>query len=494
MTECKQEVFEFQVHGSRKVTGDFSGGYLSSDGGAVFLRGVDLKMGLIERLGGCFSDYRLPCLVEHKVTELLRQRIGALALGYEDLNDHDRLRLDPLHALIAGKADVLGEDRLCEGDKGKALAAHSTLNRLELGALGGDTRYKKIIAKPQEIEALLIEEGVKAIPRKSREIILDFDATDDPLHGNQEGAFFHGYYRNYCYLPLYCFCGNIPLLAQLRDAKRDASSGTVEALRKITCAIRKRFGRKVRIIVRADSGFAREEIMAWCEDNGVYYCLGLARNKRLSARLGKCFGELHRGIQSGEIQVPCRRFEDFEYRTRKSWSRARRVVGKAEILDKGQNPRFVVTNLPAQGAPRTGRALAAWRPAEGLPGEPQERFAARALYEKLYCARGEMENRIKEAQQDLFADRTSTSWMASNQLRLWFSAFAHLMVSVLRAEVLRGTDLASATLGQIRLKLFKIGARIKISCRRIHLELASAYPYQETFRRACANLCAMPAG
>ena len=350
MTECKQEVFEFQVHGSRKVTGDFSGGYLSSDGGAVFLRGVDLKMGLIERLGGCFSDYRLPCLVEHKVTELLRQRIGALALGYEDLNDHDRLRLDPLHALIAGKADVLGEDRLCEGDKGKALAAHSTLNRLELGALGGDTRYKKIIAKPQEIEALLIEEGVKAIPRKSREIILDFDATDDPLHGNQEGAFFHGYYRNYCYLPLYCFCGNIPLLAQLRDAKRDASSGTVEALRKITCAIRKRFGRKVRIIVRADSGFAREEIMAWCEDNGVYYCLGLARNKRLSARLGKCFGELHRGIQSGEIQVPCRRFEDFEYRTRKSWSRARRVVGKAEILDKGQNPRFVVTNLPAQGA------------------------------------------------------------------------------------------------------------------------------------------------
>jgi hypothetical protein len=478
MTECKQEVFEFQVHGSRKVTGDFSGGYLSSDGGAVFLRGVDLKMGLIERLGGCFSDYRLPCLVEHKVTELLRQRIGALALGYEDLNDHDRLRLDPLHALIAGKADVLGEDRLCEGDKGKALAAHSTLNRLELGALGGDTRYKKIIANPQEIEALLIEEGVKAIPRKIREIILDFDATDDPLHGNQEGAFFHGYYRNYCYLPLYCFCGNIPLLAQLRDAKRDASSGTVEALRKITCAIRKRFGRKVRIIVRADSGFAREEIMAWCEDNGVYYCLGLARNKRLSARLGKCFGELHRGIQSGEIQVPCRRFEDFEYRTRKSWSRVRRVVGKAEILDKGPNPRFVVTNLPA----------------EGLPGEPEQRFAVPALYEKLYCARGEMENRIKEAQQDLFADRTSTGWMASNQLRLWFSAFAHLMLSVLRAEVLRGTDLATATLGQIRLKLFKIGTRIKISCRRIHLELASAYPYQETFRRACANLCAMPAG
>lgn len=478
MTECRQEVFEFQVHGSRKVTADFSGGYLSSDGGAVLLRGVELKTGLIERLAGCFRDYRLPCLVEHKVAELLRQRIAALILGYEDLNDHDRLRLDPLHALIAGKADVLGENRLCEADKGKALAAHSTLNRLELGALGGDTRYKKIVAKPQEIEALLIAEGVKAIPRKSREIILDFDATDDPLHGNQEGAFFHGYYRHYCYLPLYCFCGTVPLLAQLRDAKRDASSGTVDALKKITCAIRKRFGGKVRIIVRADSGFAREEIMAWCEDNGVYYCLGLARNKRLNARLGKCFGELYRAIKAGEIQVPCRRFEDFAYRTRKSWSRARRVMGKAEILDKGANPRFVVTNLPA----------------EGLPGVPKERFAAPSLYEKLYCARGEMENRIKEAQQELFADRTSSSWMATNQLRLWFSAFAHLMVSVLRAQVLRGTDLATATLGQIRLKLFKIAARIKISCRRIHLELASAYPYQETFRRACAHLCAMPTG
>ena len=283
--------------------------------------------------------------------------------------------------------------------------------------MGGDARYKKIIAKPQEIRALFVKEGVKAIPRKSREpeaepeknprqppvknqIILDFDATDDPLHGDQEGAFFHGYYRHYCHLPLYCFCGNVPLLAELRDAKRDASSGTVEALEKITCAIRKRFGRKVRIIVRADSGFAREEIMAWCEENGIYYCLGLARNKRLSARLGKGFGELYEGIKTGEIQAPCRRFEDFEYRTRKSWSRARRVVGKAEILDKGENPRFVVTNLPA----------------EGFAGEPEERFTAPALYEKLYCTRGEMENRIKEAQQDLFADRTNTGWMASNQL------------------------------------------------------------------------------
>ena len=473
MTECNQEVFEFQAHGSRKVTADFSGGHLSSDGGLLFIREIEIKRGMLRRLAGCFADLRYQPLVEHRVEELLRQRIGALALGYEDRNDHDRLRHDPLCALLAGKEDVLGGDRVCELDKGKALAAHSTLNRMELGALGGDGRYKKILAQPGQIAALLLEEGVKAIPRRSREIVLDFDATDDPLHGAQEGAFFHGYYRSYCYLPLYCFCGTIPLLAQLRDAKRDASEGTVEALKKIVPAIRKRFGDKVRIIVRADSGFAREEIMAWCEENAIYYCLGLARNNRLTARLGKTFGELHGEIKAGRIQMPSRRFEDFEYRTRKSWSRARRVVGKAEILEKGENPRFIVTNLEAK---------------------QQSRFEAAALYEQFYCGRGEMENRIKEAQMDLFADRTSTHWMASNQLRLWLSAFAHLMLSVLRAEVLRGTDLAHATIGQIRLKLFKIAVRVKISCRRIHLELAGGYPYQETFRRAWINLCEMPAG
>lgn len=470
MTECRQEVFEFQGHWGRKVTVDFGGGHLSSDGGALFVRGVDLKLGMIGRLARCFGDTRFQPMVEHRVEELLAQRIGALALGYEDLNDHDRLRADPLAALLAGKKDVLGEDRLCEEDKGKALAAHSTLNRLELGALGGDGRYKKILAKPAEIEALLIEEAVKAIPRRSRQIVLDFDATDDPLHGAQEGAFFHGYYRSYCYLPLYCFCGNVPLWTQLRDARRDACQGTVEALEKIVPVIRRRFGKKVRIIVRADSGFTREPIMAWCEGHGVYYCFGMSRSGRLERRLGQAFGELYQGIQAGQIQVPCRRFADFKYRTRKSWSRSRRMIGKAEVLAKGNNPRFIVTNLPAKS------------------------FEAAALYEKLYCARGEMENRIKEAQQDLFADRTSTHWMASNQLRLWLSAFAHLLLSVLRAEVLRGTELARATIGQIRLKLFKIAARLTVSCRRIHLELASAYPYQETFRHAWANLCAMPAG
>ncbi len=473
MTDCSQEVFDFQGHFGRKVTADFEAGYLSSDGGALFLRGVDRKMGLIRRLAGCFHDGRFQPLVEHSVEELLRQRISALALGYEDLIDHDRLRLDPLQALVAGKRDVLGADRFNEEDRGKSLAAHSTLNRLELGAMGGDGRYKKILADAPRIEQLLLEEGVKSIPRRSAEIVLDFDATDDPLHGSQEGAFFHGYYRQYCYLPLYCFCGNIPLWAQLRDAKRDACSGTLEALTKIVAAIRQRFGKKVRIIVRADSGFAREEIMAWCEENSVYYCLGLARNRRLQGALGRAFGSLHRKVKTAELQMPCRRFEDFTYRTQKSWSRARRVVGKAELLEKGANPRFIVTNLTAA---------------------EDERFEAAALYEKLYCARGEMENCIKEAQMDLFADRTSTSWMASNQLRLWFSAFAHLLLSVLRAEVLHGTELARATVGQIRLKLFKIAARITVSCRRIQVSLASAYPYRECFQRAWANLQIMPTG
>lgn len=470
MTDCKQEVFEFQDHFGRKVTTDFNGGHLSSDGGLLFIRGVANKRGLLSKLAECFTDLRFQPFVEHSVEELLGQRIGGLALGYEDLNDHDRLRHDPLCALMAGKKDVLGQDRMCEEDRGKALAGHSTLNRLELGALGGDGRYKKILAKPDEIQALLLAEGVKSIPRRSREIVLDFDATDDPLHGAQEGAFFHGYYREYCYLPLYCFCGTIPLWTQLRDAKRDASLGTVDALKEIIAAIRQRFGKKVRIIVRADSGFARDEIMTWCEQNDVFYCLGLARNKRLVARIGEAFGQLYAEIAEGKNSLPCRRFQEFEYRTRKSWRRSRRVVGKAEILEKGQNPRFIVTNLKAE-----------W----------DARFAPVALYEEFYCGRGEMENRIKEAQMDLFADRTSTHWMASNQLRLWFSAFAHLLISVLRAEVLCGTELAKATVGQIRLKLFKVAARIKVSCRRIHLELASGYPYRETFARAWANLSLM---
>lgn len=462
---CKQTVFEFQDHNRHKVTASFDGGYLSSDGGgSLLLRELELRTGIIGRLAGCFTDHRNKQLIEHSVEALLRQRIGALSLGYEDLNDHDNLRYDPTLALMAGKKDVQGLDRDCERDKGKALAAHSTLNRFELGALGGDARYKKIIPDMTAIEKLLIKEGVRAIARKSRQIVLDFDATDDPLHGAQEGRFFHGYYGHYCYLPLYCFCGNIPLLAQLRDAQRDASYGTVEALKKIVPLIRKRFGRKVQIIVRGDSGFAREAIMHWCEDNKVFYCLGLARNARLRGKLEPSFQALH---EQAPV-LPAREFAEFEYRTLKSWSCSRRVVGKAELLKKGENPRFVVTNLS------------------------EKVFDARSLYEDFYCARGNMENRIKEQQQALFADRTSTHAMASNQLRLWFSAFAHLMLSRLQADALRGTRLEKATIGTVRLRLFKIAARVKVSVRRIRFELASGCADQDVFSAVWKNLQAWP--
>ena len=466
MTECNDQRWLFQDLGRRKVEVDFGGGYLSSDGGGLILRELERHNGLIRDLSGCFVDHRDQRYVEHSVQELLSQRIYGLVLGYEDLNDHDHLRRDPIHGLVCGKRDPLGQDRLQETDKGKALAAHSTLNRLELSAQGIDLRYYKIQAQAEQLEALLIKRAVKAIPRKSAEIVLDFDATDDPLHGRQEGAYFNGYYRAYCYLPLYCFCGNIPLLAQLRDCKRDASDGTVEALQKIVPAIRQRFGKKLRIIVRGDSGFAREAIMNWCEQKEVFYCFGLARNDRLGQQLEASFQSLQSQIEQGKLQSPCRSFTQFSYATLTTWSKQRRVIGKVEILPKGDNPRFIVTNLPEDGWGNRLQAL---------------RFEASSLYEKFYCARGDMENRIKEQQLDLFADRTSTHWMASNQLRLWFSAFAHLLMSTLQAEVLRGTELAEASIGQIRLRLFKIAARLKVSVRRIHIELCSAYPLQGLF-------------
>ena len=458
MTDCKQDLFIFQDIGSRKVEADFSGGYVSSDAGGLLLRALENKLGLIQSLGACFQDGRNPDLIEHSVCEMLAQRVYGLALGYEDLNDHDRLRWDPVMAVLAGKKDVLGETRLNPDDRGKALAGKATLNRFELGIHQRDDRYKKITVDLDQVGELLLSSGVKMIPRKSKRIVLDFDATDDPLHGKQEGAFFHGYYKEYCYLPLYCFCGNIPLWAQLRDAKRDASSGCVDALAKIVPAIRARFGDRVEIVLRADSGFAREEILAWCEKHQVKYCVGLAKNNTVIAKLTKSFESLEMKLQEGNAQLPLREFVSFKYRTQKSWSCSRRVIGKAEILEKGRNPRFIVTSLQ-----------------EGSSAD---------LYEKFYCARGDMENRIKEQQQDLFADRTSTHWIKSNQWRLYLSAFTHLIFSVLQSDILKVTRWAKATIGQIRLQLCKIGARVKVSCRRIHLELASSYVWQEDFAKA----------
>jgi Transposase DDE domain group 1 len=491
-TPCSQLTFGFQAVGTRKVEADFSGGHLSSDGGGLLLGEVERQRGLCAKLAACFTDRRNQTLVEHDLTVMLRQRILGLAHGYEDINDHDKLRLDPLLAAMCGRADVLGEDRLQAADKGKPLAGKSTLNRLETAAAGTNATTKKIQAHPEQIEALLLAEGIKSIPRKSGVIILDFDATDDPVHGHQEGRFYHGYYDSYCYLPLYCFCGDIPLWAQLRTADRDGSDGTLGALQKIIPAIRRRFGKSVRIIIRADSGFCREALMSWIESQPrVDYVFGLARNARLESLLQPAYWETAAlldpaaaaAARAGGAQKPpelpgtARCFAELRYRTLNSWERERRVIGKAEVTDGKTNPRFIVTSL-------------------GITESWIIRHAALAsgprLYERFYCARGDMENRIKEQQQDLFADRTSTASLASNQLRLWLSTFAYLLMRDLRATALAGTRLAKATAGTIRLQLLKVAAQITVSVRRIHIRLCSACPMRDVFAKAHANLLRAP--
>lgn len=488
-TECKQHQFEFQGLGSRRVGADFSGGYLSSDGGSLLLREAEHRQGLCRELAACFSDHRDPDLVEHPLEVMLRQRILGLALGYEDLNDHEQLRHDPLLAAACGQADVLGQQRRLPEDRGKALAGKSTLNRLELGAQDAPSRLRRIQPHAQRIEALLLKHGVSAIPRRSQVIVLDFDATDVPLHGHQEGRFYHGYYRNYCYLPLYCFCGDIALWAQLRTADRDASDGTLEALQTIVAAIRERFGRQTVIIVRGDSGFCRDELMSWIEaQERVHYVFGLARNPRLQELLLPSFWETAalldkeavdkakaaaapatQATPPPPVEGTARVFAELRYRTLKSWSVERRVIGKAEITTGKHNPRFIVTDLTGQEPWAAGQAC----------------FKdGRGLYEEFYCARGGMENCIKEQQLDLFAGRTSTAHLSSNQLRLWFCAFAHLLMGRLRAGALQGTRLAQATVGTIRLRLLKIAAQVSVSVRRIHVRLCNAYPMQEVFARA----------
>jgi hypothetical protein len=406
-------------------------------------------------------------LIEHSVSELVSQRVYGLALGYEDLNDHEELRWDPLMGLLAGKSDPQGLNRIRERDRGKALAGKSTLNRLELTPAETDShaRYKKIAVRPEAIDKLLVTLFVEAHERPPRQIVLDVDATDDPLYGKQEGRFFHGYYRHYCYLPLYVFCGEHLLCARLRPSNIDASAGTKEELERIIDQIRSHWP-EVRILVRGDSGFCREELMSWCEAHGVDYILGIAKNERLKGLIAEELAvaeALHE-----ETGRAARVFQDFRYRTRKSWSRERRVVGKAEHLDQGANPRFVVTSL----AP--------------------EELDARQLYEDVYCARGDMENRIKEQQLALFADRTSTATMRANQLRLYFSSIAYVLLHTLRRVGLVGTELAKAQCDTIRLKLLKIGAQIRITVRKVWVSLSQSYPYSELFRRIYTRLRAHP--
>ena len=378
-TKCFTEALLFQDLGPRKVVADFSGGHLSSDGGALLLRQVDAGLGLSRALSKCFVDHRRADLIEHSVEELLRQRVQALALGYEDLNDHRELRRDPLLAATAGKIDPLGQGRRCPEHRGFALASPATLNRLELSAEFSDY-YRKIQPDDAAVGQTLLEMGVRCLPKDAEVLVLDFDATDDPLHGQQEGRFFHGYYGQYCYLPLFCFCGDVVLWAQLRTSDRDASAGTLEALQQIVAAIRARFP-KVKIVVRADSGFARDAIMQWCEAQPeVYYLIGLARNARLEALLEPSLASARerRCLCGGSVRV----FQEFSYQTLNTWACARRTIGKAEVGPQGDNPRFIVTNIPPEALRDAGgRAL--------IEGD------ARWLYEELYCERGQAESRVE---------------------------------------------------------------------------------------------------
>jgi hypothetical protein len=449
--------------GPREVLADFDGGDISSDGGVLLLRETERLTGVIRQFAACFTDHRNPDLTEHTVEELIAQRVYALALGYEDLNDHDDLRRDPLLATVVGKPDPTGKTRQRERDRGKPLAGKSTLNRLELTPVGADkdSRYKKVVCRTHDVERLFVALFLQAHARPPERIVLDLDATDDPIHGHQLGRFFHGYYKNFCYLPLYIFCGDHLLCARLRPADIDAAAGSVKHLERIVAQIRQAWP-EVKVTIRADSGFCREPIMAWCETNGVDYVLGLAQNTRLKAMIAA--EQEQAGVEFERTNEPARVFADLQYRTLDSWGRERRVVAKAEHLAKGANPRFVVTSLT-----------------------PEVR-AAKPLYEEDYCGRGEMENRIKEQQLQLFADRTSAATMRGNQVRLFFSSIAYVLLSALRRLGLAGTELAPAQCQTIRSRLLKVGALVRVTVRKVWVKLSSGCPYADVFRRVHANL------
>lgn len=456
MTECIQSSFGFEACGRREIVARFDGGTISSDGGAFLLRQTDKRLNLLPRLAKCFLDGRNQKLVEHTIEEMLAQRIYGLALGYEDINDHEQLRKDPVFGILAGRAEL-----------DAPLAGKSTLNRMELGT-GISNRYKKITFWKEALDELLVELFIEAQRSAPAEIVLDVDTTDLPLHGEQEGRFFHGYYDSYCYLPLYVFCGDHVLCARLREANHDAAFGCLAEIRRIVAQIRAAWP-EVKIVLRGDSGFCRNELMSWCENNGVDFVFGLARNQRLRKIIGQ---QMHEATQQwNRTGKPARVFTEFDYRTKKrkngGWDCGRRVVAKAEHIDGKENPRFVVTSLPCSG------------------------WEARKLYEELYCARGEMENRIKE-QFSLFADRVSAETMRANQMRLYLSATAYVLVSGLRRLGLKATALAEAQVSTIRTKLLKIGAQIRVTVRKVWVSMASGYAWQDLYRQVWTNLQLRP--
>lgn len=451
MTECNQSQFEFEAHFSHRVVAEFSGERLTTEGGALLLRAADRKIGLLRRVASCFTDARDPQRIEHELSEMLVQRVYGLALGYEDLNDHEELRNDPLLGMLAGRRDLEAP-----------LAGKSTLNRLELTPAGSPAaeRYNKISYSAEALDELLVALFLEAHPKAPREIVLDLDATDTPLHGRQEARFFHGYYGHYCYLPLYVFCGDHLLCARLRPSNIDASAGSLEEVQRIVRQIRARWP-QTRMVLRADSGFCREELLACCENNEVDYVFGFARNQRLRRIIGRAMQQAKQ--EHRRTGKAARVFCEFAYCTKKSWSRARRVVAKAEQIEGKENPRYLVTSLGAQDWP------------------------AQKLYEQLYCARGEMENRIKE-QLSLFAERLSTETLRANQLRLYFSSLAYVLVEALRRLGLAGTEWAEAQADTIRLKLLKIAAPVRITARRIWVRYSCAYPWQNVFAAAWTAL------
>jgi hypothetical protein len=428
----------------------FDGGKITSHAGGLLLREVDRRIGLLSRLSECFLDGREQNRVRHSVREMVSQRVYGLALGYEDLNDHDQLREDPLLMLLAGSAD--GES---------PLAGKSTLNRLELaGEAGTEDRYKKVHYNADAIDRILVDVFLEAHAEPPQEIVIDLDATDLPLHGHQEQRFFHGFYYHYCYLPLYIVCGEHLLGVRLRPANIDASAGALAEVERIIKQIRESWP-QVKIILRADSGFCRESLMSWCEANQVDYVFGFARNERLRRIIEPEMQQaavLHRA--SGQA---ARVFTEFAYETNTSWSRPRRVVAKAEQIEGKENPRYVVTSLEAVAWP------------------------ARKLYEELYCARGDMENRIKE-QYSLFAGRVSAATMRANQLRLYLSAAAYILVSAFRRLALSGTLWARAQCETIRSQLLRIGAQVRITVRKVWISIASSYPHCRVFAQAHQQL------
>src|SRR5450432_1489034 len=452
MTERNQDRFEFaSAHGRREIVAEFSGGTVSSDGGALLLQEADSKMNLLARFSQCFMDRRNPVLIEHSIEQMIRQRVYALALGYEDLNDHEQLRQDPLWSALAGKAQPGSEP----------LAGKSTLNRMELGA-GVASRYKKITFWRDSVDELLVNVFLDAHPVAPQQIVLDIDTTDMPLHGNQEGKFYHGYYKHYCYLPLYIFCGDHVLCARLRPSSIGPAVGSRKEVERIVQRIRQRWP-EVEIILRGDSGFCSNELMAWCEQQSrVEYVVGMARNQRVEGLLA---GPLAQAKQQFEAtQQPARIFVEFEHDTLKgTWSKKRRVVAKAEYIDGKSNPRFIVTSLDSQ------------------------RWEKQTLYEELYCARGDMENRIKE-QFVLFADRVSASTLRANQLRIYLSVMAYTLMNGLRRLGLQATTMATAQVGTIRLKLLKIGALVRVTVRKVWVRMASSYPYQALFSQVLQQL------